>query len=119
MFTATKGPVRPPSSWMLRAINSFPTPRCPSSSTGASEPATFPTLWNSSRRTRLFPTIRSDPQSSWDPGWYGRSREEASLSTFRRSSSMRDRSNGLVMNSAAPARVERAAASGRRTAVMM
>jgi len=28
-------------------------------------------------------------------------------------------SNGLVMNSAAPARVERAAASGRRTAVMM
>ena len=32
---------------------------------------------------------------------------------------MRERSNGLVMNSAAPARVERAAASGRRTAVMM
>ncbi len=32
---------------------------------------------------------------------------------------MRDSSNGLVMNSAAPARVERAATSGRRTAVMM
>ncbi len=32
---------------------------------------------------------------------------------------MRESSNGLVMNSAAPARVERAAMSGRRTAVMM
>ncbi len=32
---------------------------------------------------------------------------------------MQAMSNGLVRNSEAPARVERAAASGRRTAVMM
>ncbi len=37
----------------------------------ASESATFPTFWNSSRRTRLFPTIRAEVHSSRSSGRNG------------------------------------------------
>jgi general secretion pathway protein E len=89
-----------------------------SSRTVASESATLPALWKTSSRARLRPTIRADFHSSASSARNGLSRETDSFSTSFRSFSTQAMSKGLVMNSAAPARVERAAASGRRTAVI-